>query len=379
MGQWKYLENKALLGVVQQADLDQRGKLRHDEMAVANSVEMTQSILQDFPLEEAEYYMKCATAAYGDNAILSTQLDNEHIFDSRRGDMTLTRVSEHTGIPVEDFAEWDIPYDGDVRHLRHFIALNHKREKIILAIRGTYTHREVMIDFNGYARTFLGGQAHAAISIFAERLWDKVAPKLVKLMAKNPRYEVIVTGHSLGGGSTCLVNLLMHADQRMRNRKWRAFAFASPPVYVSLSNVSEQTRTCVNYINQYDGVPFLSGDSVRHQMAMIAAVHKADLDLIQRGRLLLGLDSVDESLVQTIHDLQRNPLPVTKEGCPRYMAAPARANFWMVRDERAKTETFRVVIADSVKMSETGIFIHKNDLADHLPARYERVLRRVVT
>ncbi|CAB9522211.1 Sn1-specific diacylglycerol lipase beta [Seminavis robusta] len=373
----RFIENKALLGVIQQADLNKMKKERFEEMLMDNQTVAKRQILDKFPLQEAAYFMKFATAAYGDNGIKSSKIDNEHEFDWRKGDMTATRVSEHTGIPTNDLVSFDVKYDGDIQQLRHFVALDHKRKKVVLAIRGTYTHREAMIDFNGYSRDFMGGESHAAISIMAERLWDAVGDNVIGWMDKYQDYELIVCGHSLGGGSTCVVNLLLHADERMQGRKWRAFAYASPPVCVPLANVAKEAQTCVNYINQYDGVPFLSGDSVRHQLAMIAAVNQADLSLIQRGRILLGLDSVDDSLIAKIHDIQRKPHPVAKPGFPSHMAVPAMGNVWMVPDKAIGNHQYKAVIADSVKMSETGIFIHKDDLADHLPARYEYVFKRV--
>jgi hypothetical protein len=40
-------------------------------------------------------------------------------------------------------------------------------------------------------------------------------------------------------------------------------------------------------------------------------------------------------------------------------------------------ELYKAVIADSSKMSDTGIFIPKNNFTDHLPTRYEYVLNRM--
>jgi hypothetical protein len=373
MGRLRYLENKALLAVIQQADLDNMGKHRIDEMLMDNKKALAK-IFETFTMDEARYYVKFAVAAYGDNGIKSSQLDmGNGSFDWRRGEWTATRVSEHTGIPVEDLIALDVAYDGDPKQLRHFVAVDRSHKKVILAIRGTYTHREVMIDFNGYSREFLGGESHAAISLMSERLWEKSGDQIIELLDKNPGYELIVVGHSLGGGSTCCVNLILHNDARMTGRKFRGFAYAAPPVYAPLSVVSKEAQTCVNFINQYDAVPFLCGDTVRHQMAMIAAVDKAKLDLVQRAKLLLGMEKPRPAIVQQIHDIQRLPLPVAKDGCPRGMSIPVAGNIWIWPDESRK-DTYTAVVADSLKMTETGIFIHKNDFTDHLPARYEYVL-----
>jgi hypothetical protein len=45
MGHLRLAENKALLGAIQQADLDRMGKSRVDEMLMDNQAEMKQKIL----------------------------------------------------------------------------------------------------------------------------------------------------------------------------------------------------------------------------------------------------------------------------------------------------------------------------------------------
>jgi Lipase (class 3) len=378
----RFLENKVLLGIIQQAEFQYNnhphGRQRHEEMATKNSVEMKQFILQHFPMEEAHYYMKVSIATYGDKAILHSSSDQTPQPDAREqdfdGNWTLTNVvSDYTGIPKGDFLEWSNsdhaqPQNGP----SYFLALHHQRRKIVLAIRGGGggAFREV----HGFRlQGFLKGQAPASMAIVAERLWRKVAPTIVQSFRRYPNYELIVTGHSMGGGCACLINLLMHEDQRMRKRKWRVFAFGSPPVFAPVSLVSEQAQTCINYIHQYDCVPFLSRDSIRHQRAMIAGIEEEQLDLIQRGRLFMGMDPVDPKLVRKVHDKQ------PQLARSQVLAIPARGNVWMARDERARTEIYRAAIADSIKMSEAGIFVHQDEIADHLPTRYERALRRVVS
>jgi hypothetical protein len=125
-----------------------------------------------------------------------------------------------------------------------------------------------------------------------------------------------------------------------------------------LSKVSKEAQTCVNDINQYDAVPFLCRNSVRHQMAMIAAVDKPGLDLVQRAKLLLGMEKPDPALVRQIHDIQPLPLPVKRRGVPGRMGVPVAGNVWVWPDESRK-DTYKAVIADSLKMAEIGIFITK--------------------
>lgn len=93
-------------------------------------------------------------------------------------------------------------------------------------------------------------------------------------------------------------------------------------------------------------------------MAMIAAVDKPGLDLVQRAKLLLGMEKPDPALVRQIHDIQPLPLPVKRRGVPGRMGVPVAGNVWVWPDESRK-DTYKAVIADSLKMAEIGIFITK--------------------
>ncbi|KAL3917803.1 MAG: hypothetical protein SGARI_007627, partial [Bacillariaceae sp.] len=200
-GMLRYFENKAVLGVLQQADLNMVGKRRYEDMLLTDNQQDTQKdILTTFPLEDANRYVKFAVAAYGDNGILSANLDVKHAVDLRKGDMTRTRISEHTGIPCEDIEVLGVDYGEEPNHLSHFVAVDHTSKKIVLAIRGT--HEKKFLDFDGDTKEFLGGQAHKGIATMTENLWKSVGYTVIRLLEENPWYELIVAGHSLGGGVT---------------------------------------------------------------------------------------------------------------------------------------------------------------------------------
>jgi hypothetical protein len=81
IGRHLLLEKRAILKIIQQADLDKRNMHRHEERTVDNPVTVKQSILRKFPMHDAEYFMKFATAAYGDVGIQPAQIENMEAFD----------------------------------------------------------------------------------------------------------------------------------------------------------------------------------------------------------------------------------------------------------------------------------------------------------
>lgn len=94
--------------------------------------------------------------------IRAAELDVQGKFDSRLGLVTRTRISEHIGVPEEDIVVLDVDYDGDVQHLRHIVAVDHVNKKVVLAIRGTFSIGELVVDAAGFSSTLPVPQTLAA-------------------------------------------------------------------------------------------------------------------------------------------------------------------------------------------------------------------------
>ena len=108
--------------------------------------------------EEALRYMKYATAAYGSNMIAAAEMGARGTFDTRfKAPLTKTRISEHIGVPEDDIVLADVDYSGDVNNLRHFVAVDHAHKKVVLAIRGTFTLSEILVDVAAFSRKFRSG------------------------------------------------------------------------------------------------------------------------------------------------------------------------------------------------------------------------------
>ena len=382
--------NNAMLGVCQKSYLDRTGSHRSDGRLLGKDSEeqevIKSTIHQRFPMEDIRHYMRYAEAGYGENAVKAARYRKTGKSDLRIGfGLSTTRISEYLGIPKDDLVVMNVSYKSDVKQLRYFIALDRSRRAIVLAVSGTYSCREMLLDANGYAKRFLDGGAHAAIAFSSQRLWDGVKPKIMELMDEHKDYELVVTGHSLGGGASCLLNLILHNDEDMKDRNFRVFAFASPPVVTwDLLEASKGRReTCINIIDQYDVVPFMSGDSVRHHIAAIAEIQRAKLGLIKCIKLFWGWEKPDPDLVQRVHDILNEPLPKVREGLPPMFVA-ATANLWFFKNEDSIDENnnksdhylYKSVVGDPAKMGKAGIFVRPGhqEFFDHIPSRYLHVL-----
>jgi len=123
--------------------------------------------MKDLPSrEECARYMRYATAAYGDAMMRAAELDVRGTFrffdpidddDAMASDdlpaLTKRRVCRHVGLGSDDdLVLMDVDYDGDAQHLRHFVAVDHENQKVVLAIRGTFSLSELVVDLAGFTR-----------------------------------------------------------------------------------------------------------------------------------------------------------------------------------------------------------------------------------
>ena len=66
---------------------------------------------------------------------------------------TRQRISEHIRVPEEDIMIMDIDFSGHRRHLHHIVAKDHANKAVVLAIRGTFSIRDLIVDANAFTRT----------------------------------------------------------------------------------------------------------------------------------------------------------------------------------------------------------------------------------
>lgn len=330
--------------------------------------------------EEALRYMRYATSAYGSEMIAAAEMDARGNFDTRLSPLLKTRISEHIRVPEEDIIIADVDHAGDGNHLRHFVAVDHANRKVVLAIRGTFTLSEIIVDVAAFSRPCYGGEAHSEMMTMAERVWGASGATVRELLQTNDGYEFILTGHSLGAGTACLLNIMCHNDgnKLVDGRKVRCFAFAAPPVFSPLELVPGAVKSATNYIHDKDVVPFLSVDSVRHVFSSVRVIeeHMNKLSRLARFKLTAGISNPedDDELIQVVQKASEERLE-PKKGAP-VLSIPAAANIWMREQESGE---YNAVICDSVALSKLGL--HNIDIGmfeDHLPPRYEHAFENLV-
>lgn len=98
---------------------------------------------------EGKRMMRFATSAYGTEMIRSA-LDREvHVHEflgSDENNQVETAIAFHSGIDVSDICIVEVNDGGDMHLLRHFVAVDHTSQSIVLAIRGTLSVSGALVD-----------------------------------------------------------------------------------------------------------------------------------------------------------------------------------------------------------------------------------------
>lgn len=208
----------------------------------------------------------------------------------------------------------------------------------------------------------------------AERTWSAARPYVMSALKEHEDYAFIITGHSLGAGVACLVNILCHQrskEQFLGSKSVKCFAYGCPPVFSPLEFVPDAVEGTTAYIHGDDVVPFLSLGSVRRLVATLSWINSEQLsgplNFLARKRLAFGKEGPSKSMIKAA--LQGNRV-VPKRGCP-LLAVPAATVIWTKETQHGQ---FDAIVCDTRKVSTLGIQIAQGFLADHALRAYEEAL-----
>jgi Lipase (class 3) len=246
--------------------------------------------------------------------------------------------------------------------------------------------------------SFCDGEAHAEMSLMAERLWDVNDEIILDLLRQYPSYELLLVGHSLGGGTASLLHMLCHHNPLLLQyqSRIRCVVFACPPVYTPISssllgleqqntpnaNTKRAMASCINFIHENDCISFLSIDSIRHLCYGLKVIEDMNIRWNQRIQLITQYIKPDLDLISSIqrtNTMRLQPLP----GAP-ILIIPASINVWMkeaeeIEDSDGKLMSqYNVILCDSMKLVKLGIYLDLNMFIDHMPSRYEHALEKLV-
>lgn len=154
------------------------------------------------------------------------------------------------------------------------VVLDHKMQNIIVTIRGTANVEDCFTDIHAESVPFHVGHAHRGMLCCAQFLDRRLRRIVRNLSRKHLKYNIVITGHSLGGGAATLLAIIWHHD-RMFGSRVRGVAFAAAAcVSKELSRYCTEFVTSVIYAD--DLVSRLSLRAVENLRRILVAMCSED-------------------------------------------------------------------------------------------------------
>nr|XP_055032364.1 diacylglycerol lipase-beta [Misgurnus anguillicaudatus] len=256
-------------------------------------------------LEKAAHCMQFAVAAYGwPMYVYSNPLTG---LCKLSGDCCRNRNAEHdlvggdnlgchftsilqsTGLHYRDFIH--VSCHNQIYEIPFFVALDHKREAVLVAVRGTLSLKDVLTDLSAECENLsiegVSGTcyAHKGISQAANYIYKKLVNDGILSQAFNiaPEYKLVITGHSLGAGTASLLAVLL----RSTHPTLECYAFSPPGGLMSKALAEYSKQFVISVVLGKDLVPRLSipnmEDLKRRILKMVSNCSKPKYKILMHG------------------------------------------------------------------------------------------------
>ncbi|KAI7796875.1 diacylglycerol lipase-beta [Triplophysa rosa] len=374
-------------------------------------------------LEKSAHFLQFAVAAYGwPLYIYSNPLTglcklsggccgNRHAeYDLVGGDNLgchFTSILQSTGLQYRDFIH--ISFHNQIYEIPFFVALDHKRESVLVAVRGTLSLKDVLTDLSAECENFtvegVSGTcyAHKGISQAANYIYKKLVNDGILSQAFNiaPEYKLVITGHSLGAGTASLLAVLL----RSTHPTLECYAFSPPGGLLSKALADYSKQFIISVVLGKDLVPRLSipnmEDLKRRILKMVSNCSKPKYKILMHGcwyevfggtpddfptemenrreealnQPLLGEESLLVQRSSTYQSLSSDDSPTHPTHLPLYL--PGRI-MHVTEEGPTRRHCFSQVRYRAEWSSETAfrnVLISPRMIADHMPDVVLRALR----
>ncbi|NXC84580.1 DGLB lipase, partial [Cercotrichas coryphoeus] len=259
----------------------------------------------DVELENAAHYMLFAAAAYGwpyyvyTNPYTALCKLNGDCCRNRPTDSDITGSDRHnfhfgsilkiTGLQYRDFIH--ISFHNKIYEIPFFVALDHKKEAIVVAVRGTLSFEDILTDLSADCEDLTleevleNGFVHKGITQAANYIYRKLINDgiLNQAFTIAPEYRLVIVGHSLGGGTASILAIML----RNSFPTLRCYAFSPPGGLLSKSLADYTKHFIVSVIVGKDLVARLSmpnmEDLKRRIVRIVANCNRPKYQILLRG------------------------------------------------------------------------------------------------
>ncbi|XP_012670112.2 diacylglycerol lipase-beta [Clupea harengus] len=259
----------------------------------------------EIELERATHCMQFAAAAYGwpmyvySNPLTglcklsgdccrsrSTQYD---IVGGDNLGCHFTSILQSTGLQYRDFIH--VSFHNQIYEIPFFVALDHKKESILVAVRGTLSLKDVLTDLSAVCENLPiegvsgASYAHKGISQASHYIYKKLVNDGILRQAFSiaPEYRLVITGHSLGAGTAAILAVLL----RNMYPTLQCYAFSPPGGLMSKALADYSKEFVVSVVLGKDLVPRLSlpnmEDLKKRILKMVSNCNKPKYRILLHG------------------------------------------------------------------------------------------------
>lgn len=208
-------------------------------------------------------HMKFAAAAYGAKSCKFMGCCDASV---QYWTSNIDCIKNLTGIDKDEDILYSIsPHDSSCLYRpSHFVALDHAHKELVISIRGTLSLHDVLVDLVCQSESFesvydaddtlVTGKAHGGFLKSAQTLASDLHELVITTLRQYPSYQLVIVGHSLGGGVATTLALLWARIPEFRSRNIHATAYASPCVVSPNISQAPFTRRHVTSVVTGDDV-----------------------------------------------------------------------------------------------------------------------------
>uniref|UniRef100_A0A8C4IAT4 Diacylglycerol lipase-beta n=1 Tax=Dicentrarchus labrax TaxID=13489 RepID=A0A8C4IAT4_DICLA len=198
-------------------------------------------------------------------------------------------ILHSTGLQYRDFIY--VSFHNQIYEIPFYVALDHKREAVLVAVRGTLSLRDVLTDLSAECENLpiegVSGAcyAHKGMCQAASYIYKKLVNDgiLNQAFSIAPEYKLVVTGHSLGAGTASLLAILL----RNSFPTLQCYAFSPPGGLLSKALADYSKDFVVSVVLGKDLVPRLSipnmEDLKRRILKIVSNCNKPKYRILLQG------------------------------------------------------------------------------------------------
>ena len=281
----------------------------------------------------------------------------------------------------------------------HVVFLDHLTESIVVAITGTRSIHDLFIDLRLDTRPFNNltledgsvVQAHRGMADSAEALLPSIRECIQGAMklkeGKFNNYKIVLTGHSLGAGTACLLSMLL--EQTLK-QNISVYAFACPPLITKYSDEvqpesksmlqsllfrrTSATKTqskveILNFIHNHDIISRISRYEVLNLISMVKAVDNLEWSATQRASMILR-DSLTSKEVISIQNALSSKISFLNIQNEFKLLVPGTL-FWLKPRWKSDGSVYDLLhLKDSDSITSGSYFPEDSIVSDHFLRQY---------